>query len=192
MNYSFTHWYVESKISRKEIMEATGISAQNLSLILTGNRDPTPPFLVQLEKYGLKPEEILVNINLQKISVIKAGKKAIQSRPGARRSYLELEPLKDVLKFCQRARNKSYVYLFKVIQDNVYKIGHSSNPKARFNTCSTYCPYPIEIYFVHEGTRETERLLHDLLNDYRTNREWFRLTDEMASEVVRVIKNGPE
>lgn len=69
------------------------------------------------------------------------------------------------------------IYLIKDGEDR-YKIGYSKNPKERLKQLQTAGATVYEIIYEIEckHTTKVETALHNYLNQYRTNGEWFALS----------------
>jgi len=72
------------------------------------------------------------------------------------------------------------VYLAK--SGDCYKIGISENPKERIKGISTACPEKVELIdcWDSEDAKKVERSIHGWLDDYNTNGEWFKLSENFA------------
>ena len=65
------------------------------------------------------------------------------------------------------------------------KIGYSYDPVKRFGSLSTGSPIALELLGVMEGTRATERDLHQRFRRHRMHGEWFRPTRALLNVVSR-------
>lgn len=79
---------------------------------------------------------------------------------------------------------RSFVY---IISASVYcKVGRSNNPTKRLSEIATGCPVvPCLEHFVEcEMAEHVEALSHSLLDAYRSNGEWFRVSVDDAKQAV--------
>lgn len=84
----------------------------------------------------------------------------------------------------------SNIYIMKIEGENVYKIGHSENPKRRLSgvrlktskKVSLVCFYPVA-----NGCK-SETAIHKILHKYRLYSEWFQLDDNTLDHVKTLIK----
>ena len=61
------------------------------------------------------------------------------------------------------------------VGEHIYKIGYSVYGGAnRLSVLQIGNPVKLRLDFEVEGDRETEKLVHEYLSDYRVNGEWFR------------------
>lgn len=84
------------------------------------------------------------------------------------------------------------VYVFKVENQPIYKIGISVSPEARLSSLLTSSPFNIEIvgYEKVDDAPELEKRLHKKYKEFRKNREWFELNDEQVSEILDIINSN--
>lgn len=71
------------------------------------------------------------------------------------------------------------VYLIVCEETQTCKIGVAKNPRRRLTQLRCSSPYNLEIYAVISGDIVEERRLHAMFSEYRLEREWFRLCDEI-------------
>jgi hypothetical protein len=88
-------------------------------------------------------------------------------------------------------------YLYIISCNEYTKIGISDNVERRASDITTNNPYPIKVVASFEiGNAEVaESFLHKKYSQYRTNREWFVLSDSQIAEAISLCqewqKNGP-
>jgi hypothetical protein len=109
-----------------------------------------------------------------------------KERPGRTDCFDE-----DVRRQCQRAVNEVYrcfekssgavVYVISAGDRNFVKIGFTTNLEQRLRSLRTASHVEPIVHLVIPGTRSLERELHTRFASARHNREWFRLTDEIAA-----------
>jgi Meiotically up-regulated gene 113 len=100
----------------------------------------------------------------------------------------------DVRRQCQRAINEIYrcfqkssgrvVYVISAGDPKFVKIGFTTNLEQRLRSLRTASHVEPTIHLVIPGTRSLERDLHDRFASARPNREWFRLTHEIAAFIA--------
>lgn len=61
------------------------------------------------------------------------------------------------------------------------KLGFSEKPKARFSKIASDSPMPCVLLGVWPGDRGDESNIHQRFSQFRVNREWFSLTDEIGA-----------
>jgi DNA-binding XRE family transcriptional regulator len=70
------------------------------------------------------------------------------------------------------------------------KIGHSSNPKLRFNKIASDAPFPCTFIGQWEGSVADEQTIHQRFASIRCYREWFAATDELKGYLASIAKAG--
>jgi hypothetical protein len=87
------------------------------------------------------------------------------------------------------ATRSTGVYLLEC--QGYYKIGITSNVSKRVQALQVGNPLPINIViFCAVGeARKVEKQLHKAYSNKNVSGEWFKLSEEEASVVVRIIKN---
>ena len=100
----------------------------------------------------------------------------------------------DVRRQCQRAINEIYrcfekssgpaVYVISAGDPKFVKIGFTTNFDQRLRSLKTASHVEPVVHLVIPGTRSLERDLHTRFASARHNREWFRLTDEIAAFIA--------
>lgn len=69
------------------------------------------------------------------------------------------------------------VYLIRAGTSNLYKVGYTSKtPEDRRSSLQTGNPFPLTVITSWCGSERDEQRLHDLLDPYRKEGEWFELT----------------
>lgn len=81
-----------------------------------------------------------------------------------------------------------YVYIIKC--GKYYKIGRTKRMGARMVNYKVHNPYPIKLVYYKncKSSKETEKMLHCELSDYRYKGEWFVLTKDQIKEIVNFIE----
>lgn len=78
-----------------------------------------------------------------------------------------------------------YVYLIQVINSNMYKIGHTSEVKARFDQIQSCCP--LELLLIHtiesRNCCALEQAIHKKYNLKHIRGEWFELCFEDVADI---------
>ena len=72
---------------------------------------------------------------------------------------------------------KKDLYIIKIRNKNIYKIGISNNPYNRLLSLQTSNPYELQLLFIIKKGSFFEGFLHSLFEEKRMNGEWFRLDD---------------
>lgn len=75
-----------------------------------------------------------------------------------------------------------FVYIFEC--ENKYKIGFTKEVNRRYKELNNR-PYPIRIVFskYFDNALQVEQKIHNSLNDYRIDGEWYKLTPEVVVEI---------
>jgi hypothetical protein len=76
------------------------------------------------------------------------------------------------------------VYVISAADPQFVKIGFTTNFEQRLRSLRTASHVEPIVHLVIPGTRSLERDLHTRFASARQNREWFRLTDEIASFIA--------
>lgn len=92
-----------------------------------------------------------------------------------------------------RTYRRSSVYIAKV-GDGLYKVGYSTDVRARLKSFSITHPYPLELVhtFPVDHAIPAERRIHRLLRDYHVRGELFRIDDWTLEDLKRIteVKRG--
>lgn len=84
------------------------------------------------------------------------------------------------------AKGEGWVYMFRSAGPNQpVKIGWSTDPAKRLKYLATGHPYRIDLVALLPGTKGLERALHNQLEEYRLEGEWF--SREVESVVTKLI-----
>lgn len=86
-----------------------------------------------------------------------------------------------------------YIYFIGTHEENPIKIGFSLNPWARVKEISTGSSVAYYVLHYFKGVKTDEKQLHQLLNDYRIRKEWFKIPLELfrlAKEFKSEEENG--
>ena len=82
-----------------------------------------------------------------------------------------------------------YVYLIKIENQDVYKIGFTTNPKRRIYDISASCPFIIKVLEIRKSlfAYEMEQKLHKEYGNYSLKGEWYVFKSKKAKEVLNKI-----
>lgn len=75
-------------------------------------------------------------------------------------------------------------YVYVAWKPGFFKIGYSANPRRRIAEMQTYQEYPLTLIHTYPGGRLEERKLHQLLEPFHSNREWYHDVDEAFDILV--------
>lgn len=84
------------------------------------------------------------------------------------------------------------LYIIKVKNYDIYKIGITENVVARFKCVQYNSPIPIGIFELYKNLnnpKHVERSLHKHFKDKNTHGEWFNLSKKDVKEIKGLIKN---
>lgn len=86
---------------------------------------------------------------------------------------------------------KGLVYLLKSKEDNIYKIGVTTNINKRLPQIATKLPFEIKLEhkIEHNAIYKLEKFLHEKFDEKRLNGEWFRLSDNDVKYIKEEAKN---
>lgn len=84
-----------------------------------------------------------------------------------------------------------YVYLLKIENDSLYKIGVSQNVKRRIQDISSNLPYDLQILSIHyfEDVYDVEEHLAKKYKSSNARKEWYRLTIQQAKDIMIYLHN---
>lgn len=85
---------------------------------------------------------------------------------------------------------KKHLYIFKALNNPIYKIGVSDNVIARLETIKTMSPIEVTIYDVYRDLKDAmrvEKLLHKRFVKERSHGEWFILNGEQVIKLKDII-----
>lgn len=84
-----------------------------------------------------------------------------------------------------------YVYLLKIENDSLYKIGVSQNVKRRIQDISSNLPYDLHILSIHyfEDVYDVEEYLAKKYKRSNERKEWYRFTIEQTKEIMIYLHN---
>ncbi len=90
--------------------------------------------------------------------------------------------------------NKHIVYFMKVVDQDIYKIGHSRDirsMKNRRTVIQQYCPFSLKIAGFAEinDAIKTEKMVHEELKEFKMKGEWFRIPAEHIYRIDIFIMN---
>jgi hypothetical protein len=85
------------------------------------------------------------------------------------------------------------VYVIRAVGTDSYKIGFTTKtPEERRASLQTGNPRELEVVAAFVGTTEDERRIHQLLEDYRQEGEWFRLTvPDLIGQLAKTVVLAP-
>ena len=83
------------------------------------------------------------------------------------------------------AKKQQYVYLIRC-GDDFFKIGIATDPQDRLKQLQTGNPETLWLvkYFSFDNARLIEETLHNTFSAFRTNGEWFKLTDDQVNRIL--------
>ena len=87
--------------------------------------------------------------------------------------------------------SSGFVYFVKILNQNLYKIGYSNNPKRRLTDISNAMPFDLEVLHIQNSliATELEKDLHIQFKKYRAKGEWFVIDDaSVVSSVIEQLK----
>ena len=77
------------------------------------------------------------------------------------------------------------IYFIGSLASGTVKIGRSNNPEKRLNKLQTGNPHKLVLYgVIDDVTAELESRLHRILDPFRLEGEWFKLTDEVIRFMI--------
>jgi hypothetical protein len=90
-------------------------------------------------------------------------------------------------KFIPFRPQQGYVYLMQA-ENGIYKIGMAKNVEDRRKSLEREIPLKMKVihYFFSENCRKAERHLHTVYADLRLRYEWFTLSDEHVSMIIKI------
>lgn len=101
--------------------------------------------------------------------------------------------LRESIEYHSRPKKKptykeGYVYFLKSLEDNIYKIGYSTNLNKRLDKITPKLPFEVKLAYKikHNKVYRLEQYLHKKFADKRLNGEWFKLD----ANDIEYIKNN--
>jgi len=76
---------------------------------------------------------------------------------------------------------KQLLYIIRVVNTKLVKLGIATNPVSRLNALQTGCPFKLELCGTveYDGPATVlEAGLHEMFNDLHVRGEWFQLGDD--------------
>lgn len=73
--------------------------------------------------------------------------------------------------------------LYFLRYENYVKIGHSDAPNKRISQIQTSIPFKMEVLCITNGGFYDEKRLHGQFKEYRSNGEWFELSDAILDYI---------
>lgn len=82
-----------------------------------------------------------------------------------------------------------FVYIFKVCDSNLYKIGATRSPSARLYYLQTEIKMPMVIFVTRKTNNAffVEGELHDSLSQFRDHGEWYRFSETEVCHVQTML-----
>lgn len=86
-------------------------------------------------------------------------------------------------------KKTNYLYIIQITNQDIYKIGVSSNYERRCKDIINCLPYDSEIIFVKEinNAYDIEEYIHNSIKDYYLKSEWFKLDLKQINDVVKYL-----
>lgn len=84
--------------------------------------------------------------------------------------------------------SKGWVYFFQCETTRRIKIGWARHPECRLQDIKGMSPTQISIAAAYRGTPVDEKRAHEKFATYRLHGEWFNPSDELLTEIGRVIE----
>lgn len=81
------------------------------------------------------------------------------------------------------------IYLISNAQQNICKIGHSQNPKARLANLQTATPCPLRLIGTLPGAKVEEKELHVRFAAHHVAGEWFNLVPEIIEAFQEITED---
>lgn len=94
----------------------------------------------------------------------------------SRTGYRHTGPSKDPRWLLDKRRRWS-TYIVEAVDQNIVKIGKSTDVERRFDELQVACPHDLRLLVVIDG--DHEQTLHRRFSLHRVNGEWFAKTDEI-------------
>ena len=86
-----------------------------------------------------------------------------------------------------RSRTGGFLYFVESEENSLFKIGMTrGSPMKRLPTIQTGCPYEIRLHsaIYYENCHKKEREFHNLLAEYRTRGEWYKIDVLILEELI--------
>lgn len=114
------------------------------------------------------------------------------TKPDDIRCQEKVEEAKQVIqeilgKASGRSRTGGFLYFVESKENSLFKIGMTrGSPMKRLPTIQTGCPYEISLHsaIYYENCHEKEREFHNLLAEYRTHGEWYKIDILTLEELI--------
>lgn len=87
----------------------------------------------------------------------------------------------------KRDDGTQYVYFIRMGDDGPVKIGIAKDPQGRLRDLQVGCPFPLKLLATVSGGMEKEQRLHEELQEFRMEGEWFQPTPEVFAVVEREL-----
>lgn len=92
---------------------------------------------------------------------------------------------------CANYENNFYLYVIRCARTRYFKIGVAKNYIKRIEDLQRANPLRLDIAytFLLPGESNIERILHKKFSEQNIRGEWFDLTDEDISELLRIVES---
>jgi len=97
----------------------------------------------------------------------------------------------ELRKLAAKKIKKGFVYLIKIHDTNIYKIGVSTKPKRRLSDIASTIPFDLEILAINE-INDPYNFEQSLINEFKSNlikNEWFNFTINEAKYIMVLLHN---
>ena len=81
------------------------------------------------------------------------------------------------------------IYMIRIVDQPLVKIGHARNPRARLRALQTGAPHELELMAYTAWPNHTELEIHHKLHEHWVRGEWFRLAGKVE-ELVEIMQTG--
>ena len=83
-----------------------------------------------------------------------------------------------------------YLYVLKLKDFDLYKIGVSQNPKRRIRDIKSYFPFDSNLLYLKEfiDVYDFEEAIHFVYNENLLRKEWFYLDKEEAKDLISSLQ----
>lgn len=140
--------------------------------------------ICKVEKEYLKDKAYWAQLDMLKdlgFTVISEAPYRILKKDG--KIYQEGSTVKLVV--MENSYNKEGLYLIKIANSNLYKIGITKDFTQRLRNLQTGNPFVIEVYNFYPLTthRKMETYLHNKYKEKKVGGEWFKLTQDDLNEI---------
>ena len=83
-----------------------------------------------------------------------------------------------------------WLYILKICNHDIYKIGVSQNPKRRIRDIKSHLPFESKVLFLGNfvDVYELEKCIHELFHENKLRNEWFNSYKEDIDDLIRSLK----